>query len=227
MTKSWGSPRLVLFLTVLPVLMLAASVLGVAWFCRTLLEEAERVDMDLPSLLPLLLGVFGICLVSCILVVTHGVRLQRRLAGPTLRVIAGMQRVRVGDLSFRVHLRRRDYLSEVAFEFNKVIDWLNENPPEGVRTGSDVVDVYAPHLDDHVDPELDEFDFDIDNDTDADTDNEIDIGDGDDIDLELDEDEFEAELREFDRELEAFDLEPGKNPEAEPEAPEEEEERVR
>lgn len=186
MTKSWGSPRLVLVLTLLPVLILVASILGVAWFCRTLLEEAERVDMDLPGLLPLFLAVFGICLVSCLLVVIHGVRLQRRLAGPTLRVIAGMQRVRVGDLSFRVHLRRGDYLSEVAFEFNKVIDWLNENPPEGARTGSDVVDVYAPDQDDYVDPELDG------------------------IGLELDE--MDAELSGFDRELEAFDLEPVDGP---------------
>lgn len=205
MTKGWGSPKLVFILTVLPVLILAVSILGVAWFCRALLEEAERVDMDLPSLLPLFLGVFGISLVSCLLVVAHGLRLQRRLAGPTLRVIAGMQRVRVGDLSFRVHLRRGDYLSEVAFEFNKVIDWLNENPPEGVRTGSDVVDVYAPHQDDDVDPEFDE--------------------------IELDMDDTDTDLREFDRKLQAFDLEPGQEPgdeaaEEPEEEPEEEEERV-
>jgi len=155
---------LVFFLTVLPVLTLVASIFGVTWFCHSLLEEAKRVDVDLPSLLPLLLGVFGICLVSCLLAVTHGVRLQRRLGGPTLRLIAGMQRVRVGDLSFRVHLRRGDYLSELAFEFNKVIDWLNENPPEGVRTGSDVVDVYAPDQDDPMDGGFDEIDFGLDGD---------------------------------------------------------------
>lgn len=158
MTKSWGSPKLVFILTVFPAVILVASILGVAWFCRALLQEAERVDMELPGLLPLFLGVFGICLVSCLLVVLQGLRLQRRLAGPTLRVIAGMQRVRVGDLSFRIHLRRGDYLSEVAFEFNKVIDWLNENPPDGARTGSDVVDVYAADQDDDIVAEIDEID---------------------------------------------------------------------
>ena len=154
MPKSWDSPKLVLFLTILPALALVASILAVAWFCRGLLEEAERVDMDLPSLLPLFCGVFGVTLVACFLVVTQAVRLSRRLAGPTLRVITGMQRARAGDLSFRLHLRRGDYLSEIAFEFNRVLDWLNENPPEGARTGSDVVDVYAPPQDDDIDPEL-------------------------------------------------------------------------
>lgn len=159
MTKSRGTPKLVLILTVLPAVILASAMVGVAWFCRTLLQEAERVDVELPSLLPLFLGVFGICLVSCLLVVLQGLRLQRRLAGPTLRVIAGMQRVRAGDLSFRIHLRRGDYLSEIAFEFNKVIDWLNENPPEGARTGSDVVDVYAVDHDEDIESELDEIDL--------------------------------------------------------------------
>ena len=154
MPKSWDSPKLVVFLTVLPALVLVASILGVAWFCRGLLKEAERVDMDLPSLLPLFGGVFGITLVACFLVVTQAVRLSRRLGGPTLRVITGMQRARAGDLSFRLHLRRGDYLSEIAFEFNRVLDWLNENPPEGARTGSDVVDVYALPQDDDIDPEL-------------------------------------------------------------------------
>jgi len=154
MPRSWGSPKLVFFLTILPVLMLVASILAVAWFCRGLLEEAERVDMGLPKLLPLFLAVLGMTLVSCFLVVTQAVRLSRRLAGPTMRVITGMQRVRAGDLAFRVHLRRGDYLTEIAFEFNRVLDWLNENPPEGARTGSDVVDVYAPPQDDDIDPEL-------------------------------------------------------------------------
>ena len=62
--------------------------------------------------------------------------------------------MRAGDLAVRVHMQRGDYLSEIAFEFNKVLDWLNENPPEGARTGSDVVDMYAPPQDDDIDPEL-------------------------------------------------------------------------
>ena len=150
--REWGSPKLVLLLTVLPMLVLVVSVFGVAWFCRGLVEEAERADMDLPRLFPLFLSVFGITLVACFFVVTHGVRLSRRIASPTVSLTTAMQRVRAGDLAFRVHLRSGDYLSDIASEFNRLLDWLNENPPEGSRTGSDVVDVYAADRDDGIDP---------------------------------------------------------------------------
>jgi hypothetical protein len=32
-------------------------------------------------------------------------------------------------------------LKEVAAEFNKLLDWLNENPPPGVKTGTDLIEV--------------------------------------------------------------------------------------
>ena len=143
-------------MVILPALVLSASILGIAWFCRHVIEEAERIDMDLPSLLPLLLAVLGFTLVSCFFVVAQAIRMANRIAGPTLRITTAMQRVRLGDIGFRVYLRRGSYLSEIALEFNKVLDWLNENPPEGVLTGSDVVDVYAEGLfaDHNIDPEV-------------------------------------------------------------------------
>jgi hypothetical protein len=38
-------------------------------------------------------------------------------------------------------LRRGDLLTGLAEECNALLDWLNENPPRGVATGSDVVQV--------------------------------------------------------------------------------------
>ena len=33
-----------------------------------------------------------------------------------------------------------DYLTEIADELNSTLDWLNDNPPPGVKTGGDVVE---------------------------------------------------------------------------------------
>lgn len=68
-----------------------------------------------------------------------------------------MQRVRQGDIAHRVHLRRDDELSQLAAEFNTLLDWLNENPPAGVRTGGDVVEMevdpqFSNQLDECPDP---------------------------------------------------------------------------
>ncbi len=70
--------------------------------------------------------------------------------GPSHRLIDAMQRVREGDIGFRVHLRKGDMLMDVANEFNHLLDWLNANPPGDVKVGSDVVDVEIVEEDDMI-----------------------------------------------------------------------------
>ncbi|MCB9869829.1 MAG: HAMP domain-containing protein [Planctomycetes bacterium] len=114
---------------------------AVVWFCRRLLVEAVRHEITLPSLVPLFLAVLGLVAVATVLVFAQAARSARRLHGPIQRITVAMQRMRTGDIGHRVHLRRGDHLREVAGELNLLLDWLNENPPAGVRTGTDVVEV--------------------------------------------------------------------------------------
>jgi len=104
-------------------------------------EAATERDVELPTLVPLFLAILGFTLAVAALVVFQALRFSHRIAGPAYRLVKSLERIRSGDISFRVNLRRGDHLSEVAAELNNLLDWLNENPPPGVKTGSDLVRV--------------------------------------------------------------------------------------
>jgi HAMP domain-containing protein len=74
-------------------------------------------------------------------VVVQSMRASQRVAGPEYRLVQSLRRIRAGDLSFRVHLRRGDLLGGLAEECNALLDYLNANPPEGAQTGTDVVEI--------------------------------------------------------------------------------------
>ncbi len=131
--------RIILAVSLIPTLGLALCTLIVAVFCRRLLGEATEHDVDLPSLVPLFFALLGFTLASAAVVVFQALRLSHRIAGPAYRLIKSIERIRSGDISFRVNLRRGDHLTEVAAEMNNLLDWLNDNPPRGVKTGTDVV----------------------------------------------------------------------------------------
>jgi hypothetical protein len=57
------------------------------------------------------------------------------------RINESIKRIRQGDISFRVTLRKGDHLTDIAEELNKLLDWLNANPPQGVVRGGDTVKV--------------------------------------------------------------------------------------
>ncbi|MEZ5964386.1 MAG: hypothetical protein R3F56_11115 [Planctomycetota bacterium] len=133
--------RIIVAVSLIPTIGLALATLIVAVFCRRLLGEALEQDVELPSLVPLFVSILGFTLAAGAVVVFQALRFSHRIAGPAYRLIRSMERVRSGDISFRVNLRRGDHLTEVAAEMNNLIDWLNENPPSGVRTGTDLVRV--------------------------------------------------------------------------------------
>lgn len=76
----------------------------------------------------------------------HASQVALRVVGPEVRLIESLRRMRTGDLSFRVHLRRGDLLAGLAKECNELLEWLNANPPSGAATGSDVVEVERMEL---------------------------------------------------------------------------------
>ena len=140
-TTSPGDPnhRGIWSSTLLPEILIVLCTLVLIWFFRKLLGDAQRSDIELATLLPMFLAMMGLALAAGILVVGQASRSARRLGGPSQRLVVAMQRVQRGDIGHRVHLRHGDSLKDVAAEFNKLLDWLNANPPPGVKTGTDLI----------------------------------------------------------------------------------------
>ena len=67
--------------------------------------------------------------------------LTRRFRGPEQQLRAAMQRIRAGDVGFRLALRRGEPLSRLLHECNSLLEWLNRNPPGGARVDGDVFEV--------------------------------------------------------------------------------------
>lgn len=135
--------RLLRLAVVVPGLAMLVSVLALALYCRSLLAEAAAGRAVAVGEIGLWFVVGGF-LAACACVVTlQSVRLANRVAGPEYRLRRALQRIRSGDVGFRIALRRGDLLGGLARECNDLLDWLNENPPSGARTGSDIVEVAA------------------------------------------------------------------------------------
>ncbi len=131
----------VLVAVVGPALGVMVSIAVVAWFARQMLARGEAQEVDIDGLLPLFLVLLALAAIATILVFLQSSRSARRLIGPVHRINVAMQRIRQGDIAHRVHLRKNDELGQVAAELNKLLDWLNENPPAGAQTGGDVVEM--------------------------------------------------------------------------------------
>jgi hypothetical protein len=126
---------------VAPLGALLAAVVALTFYCTSLLGEAAQGRAVSIGELPLMLLAGGFLVASALTVVAQSLRVANRVAGPEFRLCQALQRIRSGDVAFRVHLRRGDLLTDMAYECNELLDWLNANPPRGVRMGSDVVRV--------------------------------------------------------------------------------------
>jgi hypothetical protein len=140
---------------VVAVAVLAAAVAASTLLCRQLLVDAAAGDAVPASAMPFyaagacfLLGAFAV-------VVLQSIRVAQRVSGSQRRLVESLQRIRSGDLAFRVHLRRGDLLTDLAHECNALLEWLNASPPQGARTGTDVFDV-DPFTDVGIAGELEE-----------------------------------------------------------------------
>lgn len=132
-----------------PIVAMCSTLLVLAAQCKTLLDRAAAGE----PLGGAGLGVWGAAvafLVSVAVVVVHEVvRQSTRVLAPETRLRRALQRIRRGDLAFRVSLRRGDALRGLAAECNELLEWLNANPPAGASIGSDIVDVHGDvHVDD-------------------------------------------------------------------------------
>lgn len=126
--------RIVAAVVLVPTAALAITTLVVAYFCRRLVDEATQVDLELPSLSPLLWSVLGFCIVCSLVIVVRGLRFSHHVAGPAYRLCKSLERIRSGDVAFRVKLRDGDFLGEVADELNRLLESIR---PERPKTGPD------------------------------------------------------------------------------------------
>lgn len=110
--------------------------------CRSLLLAAvDGQPLAVGTVSWLVIGGFvGACVLSLAFLAW---RIASRVRGPEHRLRLALQRIRSRDVGFRISLRRDDPLQDLARECNALLDWLNENPPGGVRTGGDILDLSA------------------------------------------------------------------------------------
>lgn len=126
---------------VVPVALLVVAIVATTLYCRELLLRAASGFEPVAGGNMLLIAAIGYLLAATAVVALQAGRVAHRVAGPEYRLRQALQRIRTGDLSFRVHLRRGDLLQGLAHECNELLDWLNANPPAGSRTGSDVLEL--------------------------------------------------------------------------------------
>jgi methyl-accepting chemotaxis protein len=131
--------RIVLAVTLFPAIGLTATCVVVAWCSRRLLSEAMAAEAELPSLVPLLVALLAFVAVSGLIVGLQAFRFSHRIAGPAYRLTHSLDRIRQGDIGFRVRLRDGDELVEIADALNRVLDWLASDPPRGVKDAEDLV----------------------------------------------------------------------------------------
>lgn len=126
--------RLILSMALAPALLLTALAVFTAIYCTWVMDEALATDADVPNTMPLFYLVLGFELLGGFFLLFHSLRASHRVAGPAYRICKSLERIRSGDLAFTVNLRKGDHLTEVRDELNRLLDWLNDNPPPGCVT---------------------------------------------------------------------------------------------
>lgn len=121
--------RIVFRMTALPAAVLAGIAVFTGIYCSDVLGEARALDQELPDLMPLIWLVMAFELVAAGMLVMHALRLSHTIAGPAYRIAKSLERIRSGDFSFRVNLRKGDHLTELRDEMNLLLDWLQQNQP--------------------------------------------------------------------------------------------------
>jgi len=112
------------------------------WFaqaCVSQLEQAEAGAVSTPSTLTLSIVAFLGCLVVVLLV--EVCNMTRRFRGPEAQVRVALQRIRAGDIGFRVARRPGEPMARLVNECNGLLEWLNRNPPGDVNVDGDVFDL--------------------------------------------------------------------------------------
>ena len=135
--------RLLRLSVVGPAVAMSAGLAALVLYCRALLQDAAAGREVVVGEGGFWFSIGGFLVASVAVFLLQVMRLASRVAGPEHRLQRTLQRIRSGDLDFRITLRRGDLLTGLAQECNELIDWLSRNPPAGARTGGDIVEIEA------------------------------------------------------------------------------------
>lgn len=119
-----------------PGLLLGASLLGLACYCDALLADA-LAGAARPGGVGFWLAILGFGAAVAVGVALACLHTARRVAGPEVRLCRALQRLRRGDVGFRISLRRGDLLTELAAECNALAAHLAERtapPADGAES---------------------------------------------------------------------------------------------
>jgi len=120
--------RIVFAISWPPALCLVLTSLAIGVFCWNLSVEALEADVELTSLAPLFLTTISFLVLAAGFQFFSALKFSHDLAGPTVNIARVLKSVRDGDLSARIHLRKRDLVQDVAEEINALLDWLEDHP---------------------------------------------------------------------------------------------------
>lgn len=115
-----------------------------AAFAAELLSHLQAaVDRNLAPASTDALWVWAVGLIAAVLValLVEVANIVRRFRRPEQQVRLAMQRIRAGDVGFRIARRRGEPLGRLVHECNDLLEWLNRNPPEGARLDRDVFEL--------------------------------------------------------------------------------------
>ena len=82
---------------------------------------------------------FVLSIVAVLLIEVVGI--TDRFRRPEQQVRLALQRIRAGDVGFRIGHRRGEPLGRLVHECNHLLEWLNRNPPSGVSVDGDVFEL--------------------------------------------------------------------------------------
>ena len=121
--------RIVMGLTAVPmtVLLVAAVVMWV--LTDSLFDEAQRNNVELPSLGLLAMTQFLFVIVTGAAAIIQALRYSHRVVGPAHRIAQSLRRIREGDTNFQVRLRDGDELQSILDELNPLIEKLEQERP--------------------------------------------------------------------------------------------------
>jgi hypothetical protein len=118
--------RIVRDITVLPLIVFVLSIAVLAVFTGKLHGEAAAADVELPSLIPWLLCLFGVVVVASFGLLSQAARFSNRVAGPQFRILRVVSQELAKSTGQQIQLRGDDYLREVAADVNALLSRLDE-----------------------------------------------------------------------------------------------------
>lgn len=123
--------RIVVRATLLPCLALIAIAVTVAVQFGGIVDQIAQFDVEISGLSRLLLCVVFAAVAMCALTVWQAVYFSHHIAGPVYRITKSMREFGDTGATPSIKLRKGDFLTEVADEFNRLRDRVVLREPAG------------------------------------------------------------------------------------------------